>query len=139
MAEIKGGSGRLEDLPLHNASALAPGVIKRIVFGPGQHWDDYVVRYFILPPGESIPPHTHDWDHFVVAVRGHGQVVVEGVPHDLPELSWGHVPPGVEHVFANVGEGDFAFFCIVPTHGDPHAKKTRMRAERAERKEQEPS
>jgi len=133
--ETKVGQGGLvEVLPLWDASALAPNVRKRIIFGPGQFWDDYVMRHFTLPPGEKIPPHRHAWDHFVLSLEGHGRVVVQGEPIDLAAGRWGHVPPDVEHVFENPGNEDFVFVCIVPAHGDPHAKKTAMRAERAARK-----
>lgn len=128
-------AGLLDELPLYNASDLSPRVIKRVVFGPGQFWDDWVMRYFILPPGESIPPHRHDWDHLVIGLRGHGHLVVEGKTWDLPPQSWGHVPANAEHVFANAGDEDFAFLCIVPTRGDPHMKMKAMRMERTRRKE----
>jgi len=133
-------NGRWEELPTWDASALAPGVRKRIVFGPGgvNEGGDVVVRHFVLPPGEKIPPHRHDWDHLVLSVAGHWRLVVDGEVQDLSAGRYGHVPPGAEHVFENPVEEDFAFFCIVPVGGDPHAKKIAMRAERAARKAARP-
>lgn len=129
--------GRIEDLEVLDASALAPSVTKRNIFGPDAFWDTFVMRHFILPEGASIPIHAHDWDHLVLSLGGHGDVYVEGEePYDLPEGSWARVPAGSTHSFRNVGKGDFTFLCIVPTHGDPHAKKYSMREERRKRKEQ---
>lgn len=122
--------GRIVDLETLNASALAPCVTKRNIFGPDAFWDDYVMRHFILPAGNAIPPHTHDWDHLVLSLAGHGEVSVEDETYDLEAGNWARVPGGKEHQFRNVGDGDFAFICIVPTHGDPHAKKVSMRAKR---------
>ncbi len=129
-------TGRIEDLPTYNASALAPNITKRIVFGPERFWRDYTVRHFVLPPGCCVPPHTHEWDHFILGIAGEGQIVVDGEVGPMPQGSWGHIPGGTEHTFENHHpEKDFVFVCIVPTHGDPHGKRQRHRLERAERKE----
>ena len=115
MSETAKNYGSIYDLPLQNASALAPEIEKRTVYGPeGGVWKDYVMRHFILPPHRGIPAHVHDWDHLMFTLSGDGVVEVEEEP-DIP----------------------LEFFCIVPTCGDPHAKKYAMRAERAARKEAE--
>jgi quercetin dioxygenase-like cupin family protein len=129
--------GRIEDLETLDASALAPGVsvTKRVIFGPDAFWDDYVVRHFVLPPGAEIPVHSHEWDHFSMSLGGHGEVEVEGERYDLENGNWARVPGGTMHSFRNIGGGDFTFLCIVPTRGDPYAKKISMRAERKKQKE----
>lgn len=127
--------GQIEDLDRLDASALAPNIVKRNIFGPDAFWDDYVMRHFILPEGNAIPEHAHEWDHLALGLGGHGEVEVEGEHYDMPVGSWARVPAGTKHSFRNIGKGDFTFICIVPVHGDPHAKKTSMRAERKHRKE----
>ena len=129
--------GRIVDIDTLDASALAPSVTKRNIFGPDAFWDDYVMRHFVLPKGASIPWHAHEWDHLVLSLGGHGEVEVEGERYDLANGNWARVPGGAEHQFRNIGDEDFAFICIVPTRGDPHAKKVSMRAERKRRKEEE--
>ena len=126
--------GRIIDIETLDASALAPGVIKRNVFWAENGWDDFCARHFILPEGKSIPPHSHEWDHLVISLSGRGEVEVEGEHYDLESGNWARVPGGAAHIFRNIGEGDFAFICIVPTDGDPHAKKYKMRKDRSERK-----
>lgn len=116
--------GRIIDLETLDASALAPGVTKRNIFGPDAFWDDYVMRHFILPEGAAIPPHAHAWDHLALTLGGHGEVEVDGESYDLPEGNWARVPAGSKHSFRNIGKGDFTFLCIVPTEGDPHSKKS---------------
>lgn len=39
--------GKVTDLEILDASSLAANVTKRNVFGPGNGWDDYVMRHFI--------------------------------------------------------------------------------------------
>ncbi len=129
--------GRIEDIEILDASALAPKITKRNIFGPDAFWEDYVMRHFILPEGEAIPYHTHEWDHLALSLGGHGEVEVEGEHYDLQEGNWARVPADKEHSFRNIGKGEFTFLCIVPTGGDPHAKKFAMRAERKRRKESE--
>jgi mannose-6-phosphate isomerase-like protein (cupin superfamily) len=127
--------GRIVDLETLDASALAPSVTKRNIFGPDAFWEDYVMRHFILPEGAEIPVHSHEWDHLALSLGGHGEVDADGERYDLENGNWARVPAGVSHSFRNIGSGDFIFLCIVPVCGDPHAKKISMRAERKKRKE----
>lgn len=122
--------GRVADIPTLNASALAPNITKRNIFGPGRFWDEWVMRNFILPAHESIPPHKHDWEHLLYTISGNGEVEVEGEHYDMSKGNWARVPSGKEHIFRNLGEEPFEFFCIVPASGDPHAKKIKMRKAR---------
>ena len=126
--------GRIMDIETLDASALAPGVIKRNVFWVENGWDDYCARHFILPAGRSVPPHSHEWDHLVLSLGGHGEAEADGEIYDLESGNWARIPGGATHTFRNVGKEDFAFICIVPTDGDPHAKKSKMRTGRSTRK-----
>lgn len=129
--------GPVADLPLQNASALAPEIEKRTVFGPGRFWDDFVMRHFILPPHKSIPEHIHEWDHLMYTLSGDGAVIVEGERYPMKTGWWTRVPGNKMHEYRNDADIPLEFFCIVPTCGDPHAKKYAMREERAARKKSE--
>ncbi|MDR3077064.1 MAG: cupin domain-containing protein [Synergistaceae bacterium] len=126
--------GKIADIETLDASALAPGVIKRNIFWAKNGWDDFCARHFVLPEGESIPRHAHDWEHLLISLGGHGEVEVDGEHYDLENGNWARVPGGAAHIFRNIGKGDFTFICIVPTGGDPHAKKYKMRSDRQKRK-----
>ena len=130
-------AGKLDDLPLISAASLGEGVLKRIVFGPGRFFDDYSVRLFTLPARKIIPVHEHDWPHYLITLDGHGQVVIDGVLHDLPQGSWAHVPADVPHSYGNSGDESFTFLCIVPWRGDPQGRRIGMKQRRIEEKEQE--
>ncbi|MDR1020758.1 MAG: cupin domain-containing protein, partial [Synergistaceae bacterium] len=129
--------GKVTDLKTLDASALAPDITKRNIFAPDSFWDDYVMRHFIVPEGAEVPVHSHEWDHLTLSLGGHGEVEVDGEHYDLENGNWARVPGGTKHSFRNIGKGDFTFLCIVPTRGDPHAKKASMRAERKRKKEAE--
>lgn len=120
--EEHGNWGKITDLEKLDASALAEGVIKRNIFAPGRFWDGWVMRHFTLPPGKSVPKHSHPWDHLVLPLAGHGAIEVEGEPdYDMVPGNWARVPGPSAHGFKNLGRTDFEFICIVPACGDPHA------------------
>lgn len=113
----KAFSGRLEDLPVIPTDDHG-GTEKRVVFGPGQFWEDYVVRFFSTPRGGTSPFHSHDWPHYVLVLEGKAKARIMGQDHELSSGSWAFVPPNTEHVFENTGEGPLKFICIVPKEGD---------------------
>ncbi len=110
--------GRLEDLPVI-ATPEMEGTTKRVVFGPGRFWDDYVVRFFTTRSGSRTPFHSHDWPHYILILEGQVKGTIDGRTCELEGGCWAYVPPGVEHVFENVGTGDLKSICMVPKKGDP--------------------
>ena len=120
-------AGLLEDLPMISAASVSAGTQKRLVFGPGRFFDDYVVRYFALPPWEVVPVHNHEWPHYIITLHGHGEVIIDGDPWDLPEQSWAHVPADVPHSYTNKTGETWNFLCIVPWRGDPQGRRTQYR------------
>ncbi|MCF7935484.1 MAG: cupin domain-containing protein [Synergistales bacterium] len=123
-------AGRIADLPLKDSQSLGGGTEKRIVFGPDRFFEDYVVRFFTLPPRAHIDTHGHHWPHYLISLHGHGQVVIDGEPRDLPADSWAHVPPHAPHAYDNLGDDPWSFLCIVPCEGDPHGKMARYRVDK---------
>ncbi|MCF7936747.1 MAG: cupin domain-containing protein [Synergistales bacterium] len=95
------------------------GFTKRIVFGPGRFWEDYVMRLFTLAPQGTSPHHSHHWPHYILVQEGAGRAVIDGDTYEIEAGSWAHVPPNVEHHLENGGDGPFSFICIVPRHGEP--------------------
>jgi quercetin dioxygenase-like cupin family protein len=112
-------AGRLEDLPVLPIDDHG-GTEKRIVFGPGRFWEDYVARFFTTHPGSATPFHSHDWPHYILVLEGSARAVIVGKTYELFAGSWAYVPPNTEHVFQNTGEGPLKFICIVPKKGDTY-------------------
>jgi quercetin dioxygenase-like cupin family protein len=96
-------------------------VSKRVLVGPADGWDGYVMRAFELGPGGHTPRHVHAWPHINIGLEGEGVVVIGGVEHELRAGSYAFVPAGIVHQFRAAGEASFAFVCIVPEEGDPQA------------------
>ena len=141
MSETAKNYGSIYDLPLQNASALAPEIEKRTVYGPeGGVWKDYVMRHFILPPHRGIPAHVHDWDHLMFTLSGDGVVEVEEepgkrTPYLMKTGYWTRVPGGLVHEYKNDADIPLEFFCNSPHLRRPARKKIRnaRRTRRAQR------
>ncbi|MGC9373197.1 MAG: cupin domain-containing protein [Thermovirgaceae bacterium] len=110
--------GSIRDLVSRKTPSL-PGVEKRIIFGPGRFWEDYVVRHFTVEAGAETPFHTHEWPHYIIILEGTAEALIMGETLRLEAGSWAYVPPGSRHGFQNTGEGTLSFLCIVPRRGDP--------------------
>ncbi len=110
-------AGRLEDLPVIQANDHGE-TEKRIVFGPGRFWDDYVARFFTTGPGSTTPFHAHDWPHYILILEGSAKGLIMGQEVEISAGSWAFVPPNTEHSFENTGSGNLKFICIVPKKGD---------------------
>ena len=93
-------------------------VVKKALIGQEEGWDDHVMRLFEVGPGGHTPLHTHRWPHINYMVEGKGVLHIDGTDHPVEPGSFAFVPEGSKHQFRNVGEGTFAFLCIVPKRGD---------------------
>lgn len=113
----KEGIGNLFDLPA-TAVPGVQGISKRVVFGPDNDWDDYVMRCFTLEKGAKVPEHSHDWSHYVLVLQGEGRLEIFEESRELKPMTWVHIPESVRHSFAQTKNEPFVFLCIVPAHGD---------------------
>lgn len=122
-------TGKIDDLPLIRISGHG-GTTKRIVFGPGRGWDDYVVRFITIAPGESSSAHAHDWPHYILITAGEARGLIMGQVRELSAGSWAHIPPNTEHFLENKSTEELNFFCIVPEKGDPSISVEDVTADR---------
>lgn len=100
-----------------NAPVLL-NVVKQVLVGPDQGWQDWVMRLFTLGENGYSPCHVHPWPHINYIVSGKGILLLDGKEHCLEAGSVAYVPDGIEHQFKNYSQDDFVFICIVPEEGD---------------------
>jgi len=116
--DVKYG-GLIEDLPIVTGGHFIENSTKRIVFGPDQFWDDYVMRCFTLNPGASSASHEHPWCHWSVCIKGQGKFAVNNEVFELCNGAYVHVPEDIPHNFWNTSETEqLVLLCIVPKRGD---------------------
>jgi quercetin dioxygenase-like cupin family protein len=99
------------DNPMVKAAAI------KVLVGPQQGWDDYVMRVIELDADGYSPAHAHPWPHINYMLEGQGTLTIEGQPHAVQAGGYAYVPAGSHHQFKNSGPGKFRFICIVPKEG----------------------
>lgn len=96
----------------------ARAVTKRVLVGPEEGWEGWVMRIFTLGPGGYTPLHTHAWPHVNYVIEGSGTLVMGEEEHRIGPGTYAFVPSNIKHQFRNEGDGEFKFICIVPKEGD---------------------
>ncbi|PKB65971.1 MAG: hypothetical protein BZY81_08730 [SAR202 cluster bacterium Io17-Chloro-G4] len=71
-------------------------------------------------PGTGAPLHTHTVDELIVILDGTLEVQVDGVTHTVKKDHTVAIPPGCEHAFTVVGEGNANLMVFFPTL-DPYS------------------
>ena len=74
----------------------------------------FAMRLFEVQPGGHTPLHTHDWEHEVFVLSGHGCVWREGEDVPMESGTVIFVPSGEKHRFRNTGTGVLRILCLVP-------------------------
>jgi quercetin dioxygenase-like cupin family protein len=120
---IKGGKfmfvghiDQLEEIPV--SSPNAENAFKKLLIGPAEGWDGWVMRLFTLRDKGNTPRHSHEWPHINYVISGRGSLYLEGKDYPLRKGSIAFVPPGAEHQFRTLGNEDLIFICIVPEKGN---------------------
>jgi len=91
---------------------------KRVLIGPEQGAEEFVMRLFTLSKGGSTPYHTHPWEHEVFVISGTGKVRSVSGLVDVGAGDFVYVPADDEHQFVNAGGDPFEFLCVVPLRGE---------------------
>ncbi len=93
---MKGYQGNIEELTLANESF-------RQVLYTGQHSQLVLMS---LKPGEDIGQEVHQVDQFFRFEHGQGQVIIDGVTHEVADGDAVIVPAGAEHNVINLSSTD---------------------------------
>lgn len=111
--------GNIKDLiPEEVKAEGVSGATRRVLVGPREGWDGYVMRLFQLASGGHTPCHQHDWPHINYVTHGKGILHLEGQDLVITEGSYAYVPANAQHQFRNTGETPLEFICIVPEQGE---------------------
>lgn len=76
------------------------------------------LRYFEIAPGGCSSLERHQHEHVVIAVRGHGEILLEDRWEPLHPGDVAYTAPGCVHQVRPVGDEPFGFFCIVDAERD---------------------
>ncbi|MFA7075327.1 MAG: cupin domain-containing protein [Candidatus Izemoplasmatales bacterium] len=89
----------------------------KVLVGPENGWDDYVMRILDVEVDGYTPKHSHPWPHINYVVAGTGNLMIDGEDFLVKEGSYAYVPQDKMHQFKNIGDETFRFICIVPKEG----------------------
>lgn len=89
----------------------------KVLVGPDQGWEGYVMRTFEVEPGGYTPRHNHPWPHINYIIGGKGKLFLDGKENEIEAGSYAYVPSGETHQFQNTGDEVLEFICIVPEEG----------------------
>lgn len=97
------------------------GVRMSVMVGREDGAPNFALRSFEMEAGGHSPRHSHDYEHEVFVVEGHGEVLLDGEYRPIREGDVVYVPADHEHQFRAGREG-MRFICLVPISrncGDP--------------------
>ena len=90
------------------------GAFKQILIGKRDGTPTMSLRVFTLEPRGYTPHHAHPFEHINYVLDGRGEILSADGPRLLAAGDFVLVPPDERHQFRNVGDGPFAFVCLVP-------------------------
>jgi quercetin dioxygenase-like cupin family protein len=96
----------------------AQDVTMRLMVGRGDGAPTFSMRHFTVATGGHTPRHSHDYEHEIYVVRGHGRVEQGGEFQDVRAGDVLFVQPNSTHQLVNTGDEDFQFLCLVPVTFD---------------------
>lgn len=96
----------------------AKGATKRVLIGARDGAENFAVRYFEVPAGESSAHESHPHDHGVVVTRGRARVLLGEELHDVGIGDVVYIKPDEMHRFDSIGPEPLGFICVVPGWGE---------------------
>jgi len=90
------------------------GVSVKLLIGPAEGAENFVLRYFEIEPGGWTAQDVHAHDHGVFILRGRGQVQLGEQVIDISSGDVVYIPPNEAHQIHNTGDEPFGFLCVIP-------------------------
>ena len=90
------------------------GSTRRILIGRDEGADDFIVRYFTIPPGGHSSLEHHRHQHGVVIVHGGGKVLLNDRWTEIGVGDAVYIEPDEVHQFEASADGPLGFVCVIP-------------------------
>jgi quercetin dioxygenase-like cupin family protein len=81
------------------------GIQKRVVIGPKEGAQNFVMRVFDVAPGKTSPYHS-------------AVINADGIEEPANPMDTVFIPPNEKHCLKNAGEDILRFVCLVPVEGE---------------------
>jgi quercetin dioxygenase-like cupin family protein len=104
----------IEIEPYHGGGA-SEGSCRHVIIGPKDGAQNFVMRYFEIPPrGQSSFEH-HLHDQGVVILKGKARVLLGWEMHEVGPGDAVYIAQHEQHQFENIGDEPLGFLCIIPS------------------------
>lgn len=98
----------------YNEGSASPGSTRRILIGRDEGCDDFIVRYFTIPPGGHSSLEGHRHQHGVVIVNGSGRVLLGDVWEPVEVGDAVFIAPHETHQLEADADAPLGFICVIP-------------------------
>jgi quercetin dioxygenase-like cupin family protein len=105
-----------ESVPVkqYNEGNASAGATRRILIGQDEGADDFVVRYFTIPPGGHSSLEHHRHQHGVVVVHGRGWVLLGEEWSEIDVGDAVFIAPDEVHQLRADADQPLGFICVIP-------------------------
>lgn len=98
----------------YDEGKASQGATRRVLIGRSEGAQDFIVRYFTIPPGGHSSLEHHRHPHGVVIVQGHGRVLLGDRWSEIGVGDAIFVEPDEVHQFVADEGRPLAFLCVIP-------------------------
>ena len=77
---------------------------------------NFAMRKFIIKSGGHMPLHTNSVEHEQYVLSGSAKVVIGSEEYIAKKDDVIFIPAGVAHSYEVLGDEDYQFLCLIPTH-----------------------
>jgi quercetin dioxygenase-like cupin family protein len=98
----------------YTSGGATPGATRRVLIGRDEGAEDFIMRYFTIPPRGHSAFESHPHQHGVVVTHGRGRVLLGDQWSDIGPGDAVFVEPNEQHQFEALGEYPLGFICVIP-------------------------
>jgi quercetin dioxygenase-like cupin family protein len=77
---------------------------------------NFAMRKFVIQSGGFMPYHTNTVEHEQYVLSGSAKIVMDGKEMVAKKDDVVFIPAGVAHSYSVIGDEDYEFLCLIPTH-----------------------
>src|SRR5258708_11659589 len=99
----------------------AASATKQVLIGAKDGAENFVVRFFAIPPRGFSNLDFHQHDHGVIVMSGRGRVMINGAFTEIGPGDVVYIASWEQHQFENLTDEPFTFICVIPPKtAQPH-------------------
>lgn len=99
----------------YSEGSATAGATRRILIGQGEGAEDFIIRYFTLPPGGHSSHEHHAHQHGVVIVHGSGRVLLGDTWTEIGVGDAVFIEPNEVHQLQADSSAPLGFICVIPS------------------------